>query len=469
MKTGNAVDSNVDETKSEMKESEISKSEIRKSIAKMILPILISSVLEMSVGIISMKLIGNLGFIAIGAMGLSTRVRGIIWAVYKGIAIGVQVVIAQAYGAGDKARIKDALKQTVGSIFIISILFLATMLFVPEFWLKIFGAKGELLGVSADVLKVVGVGMPFLGVILIISGALQGKGDAMTPMIISGIMNILNVVFGLILVRGLFGFPVLGLMGAAIALALSQAVAALIALWFILKKGGLLEGVKINQFFTFTKNIMASVYKTGIPSALESLFWQLSAIILIRAILTYGDASYAAYQLGLQAESIAYMPAAGFQVAATAYIGRYLGAKDPVMAKRYLREILLGAVIISIIGGGALVLFPKVLLGFMTDDQSLISIGTFYLVVCGLAQVPQNIAGVLGGALRGAGYTKMPMYAAGIGLYLVRVPIALAAAYVLNLSVNVVFFAIGFDMAVRLVLNSFLYLKTNIYERPKLV
>lgn len=449
--------------------TEITKSEIRQSIAKMILPILISSVLEMSVGIISMKLIGNLGFIAIGAMGLSTRVRGIIWAVYKGIAIGVQVVIAQAYGAGDKARIKDALKQTVGSIFIISILFLATMLFVPEFWLKIFGAKGELLGVSADVLRVVGVGMPFLGVILIISGALQGKGDAMTPMIISGIMNILNVVFGLILVRGWFGFPVLGLMGAAIALALSQAVAALIALWFILKKGGLLEGVKIKHFFTFTKNIMSSVYKTGIPSALESLFWQLSAIILIRAILTYGDASYAAYQLGLQAESIAYMPAAGFQVAATAYIGRYLGAKDPVMAKRYLREILLGAVIISIIGGGALVLFPKVLLGFMTDDQSLISIGTFYLIVCGLAQVPQNIAGVLGGALRGAGYTKMPMYAAGIGLYLVRVPIALAAAYVFNLSVNVVFFAIGFDMTVRLVLNSFLYLKTNIYERPKLV
>ena len=469
MKTGNAVDSSLDVTKSDVTKSEISKSEIRKSIAKMIFPILISSVLEMSVGIISMKLIGNLGFIAIGAMGLSTRVRGIIWAVYKGIAIGVQVVIAQAYGAGDKERIKDALKQTVGSIFIVSILFLTTMLFVPEFWLKIFGAKGELLGVSADVLRVVGVGMPFLGVILIISGALQGKGDAMTPMIISGIMNILNVVFGLILVRGWFGFPVLGLMGAAIALALSQAVAALIALWFILKKGGLLEGVKIKHFFTFTKNIMASVYKTGIPSALESLFWQLSAIILIRAILTYGDASYAAYQLGLQAESIAYMPAAGFQVAATAYIGRYLGAKDPVMAKRYLREILLGAVLISILGGCALVLFPKVLLGFMTGDQSLISIGTFYLVVCGLAQVPQNIAGVLGGALRGAGYTKMPMYAAGIGLYLVRVPIALAAAYVFNLSVNVVFFAIGFDMTVRLVLNSFLYLKTNIYERPKLV
>lgn len=446
-----------------------SKTEIRKSIFKMILPILISSILEMMVGIVSMKLIGNLGFVAIGAMGLSTRVRGIIWAVYKGIAIGVQVVVAQAYGAGNDDRIRNALRQTIGSIFVISILFLSTMFFIPRIWLTIFGAKGELLAIGAEVLRVVGFGMPFLGIILIISGGLQGKGDAVTPMLISGIMNVLNVVFGLVLVRGLFGFPEMGLMGAAIALALSQGVAAIIGLGIIMGKGGLLSGVKVAQFFKFSKDIIISVYKTGIPSALESLFWQLSSIILIRAILTYGDASYAAYQLGLQAESIAYMPAAGFQVAATAFVGRHLGANRPDLAKSFLKEILAGAVLVSVIGGGLLVLFPSALLGFMTSDAELIQIGTVYLIICGLAQVPQNVAGVLGGALRGAGYTKMPMYAAGVGLYMVRVPIALLAAYVLGLSINVVFLAIGIDMTVRLILNSFLYFRINVYENPRLV
>lgn len=446
-----------------------SKKEIRKSIFKLILPILVSSILEMLVGIVSMKLIGNLGFIAIGAMGLSTRVRGIIWALYKGIAIGVQVVVAQAYGAGNDERIKNALRQTIGSIFVISILFLSTMLFVPRIWLTIFGAKGELLSVGAEVLRVVGFGMPFLGVILIISGGLQGKGDAVIPMLISGIMNVLNVVFGLVLVKGLFGFPELGLMGAAIALALSQGVAAIIGLGIIMRKGGLLSGVRVAHFFKFSKDIIRSVYKTGIPSALESLFWQLSSIILIRAILTYGDASYAAYQLGLQAESIAYMPAAGFQVAATAFVGRHLGANRPDLAKRFLKEILWGAVLVSVIGGGLLVLFPSALLGFMTSDSELIQIGIVYLIICGLAQVPQNVAGVLGGALRGAGYTKMPMYSAGVGLYMVRVPIALLAAYVLGLSINVVFLAIGIDMTVRLILNSFLYFRINVYENPRLV
>lgn len=445
------------------------KSEMRKAILKMILPIMAASILEMLVGIVSMALIGNLGYIAIGAMGLSTRIRGIIWAVYKGIAIGVQVVIAQAVGAGNFERIRNAVRQTIGSIVILSVVFVLTLIFVPEYWLKLFGASGELLETGAWLLRIVGLGMPFLGTVIVASGALQGKGDATTPMIISGIMNVLNVVLGLILVRGFYFVPALGLMGAGIAMVLSQGVASILFIVFMRRKGGVLEGVSLSGFFKFSKGIVTAVYKTGIPSAVESLFWQLSSILLIRAILTYGDDSYAAYQLGLQAESVAYMPAAGFQVAVTAYVGRFIGAGDSERAKRYFREIMMWAIVISMIGGGILVFFPRFMLGIMTPDEKLIEIGMVYLIYCGLAQVPQNMAGVLGGALRGAGYTKMPMYAAGVGLYLVRVPIALMAAYVLHLSLNVIFFAIAFDMTVRLILNGFLFFKINIYENPRLV
>ncbi|MBM7562334.1 MATE family efflux transporter [Fusibacter tunisiensis] len=445
------------------------KKEMRISILKMIVPIMAANILEMLVGIVSMALIGDLGYIAIGAMGLSTRVRGIIWAAYKGIAIGVQVVIAQALGAHNFDRIQNAIRQTIGSIIILSIIFVLTLLLVPQYWLKLFGASGELLETGTTLLRIVGLGMPFLGTVIITSGALQGKGDATTPMIISGIMNLLNVVLGLILVRGFLFVPAYGLLGAGMAMVLSQAIAAGIAIVFMRRKGGILEGVGLTEFFKFSKPIMKAVYGTGIPSAIESLFWQLSSVLLIRAILTYGDDAYAAYQLGLQAESIAYMPAAGFQVAATAYVGRYLGAGDFENAKRYFREILMWAIVMSIIGGGILVFFPNFMLGIMTDDMSLISIGTVYLIYCGLAQVPQNMAGVIGGALRGGGYTKMPMYSAGVGLYLVRVPIALSAAYLFHFSLNVIFLAIALDMTVRLVLNSFLYFKINIYENPRLV
>lgn len=447
----------------------ISKREIQKAIFKMIVPIIGSNILEMLVGFVSMALIGNLGFVAIGAMGLSTRVRGIIWSVYKGIAIGAQVVVAQAYGAKRPDRIREATRQTLSSLMILSLLFLLTIWIWPEFWLGIFGAKGELLKVSKQVLLIVSFGLPFLGIVVAVSGILQGKGDAVSPMWISAFMNILNGVLGIVMVNGFLMIPKMGLMGAAYAMVISQFLAANLALYYLMRRTGILEAIKPREWLVFSRSIIRSVYRTGIPSAVESLFWQISSILLIRAILSYGDHVYAAYQLGLQAESLAYMPAAGFGVAATAYIGRYLGAGDPVLARRYFKEIMLWAVVISFVGGGLLVIMPVQLLSIMSRDMQLLEIAKIYLIICGIAQVPQNMAGVLGGALRGAGYTKAPMYSAALGLYGVRVPLSLIAAYTFHWSVNIVFLAIGLDMCSRLIFNTWLYYKTNIYKNPRIV
>jgi putative MATE family efflux protein len=446
-----------------------SNSEIRKNIFKMIFPIMGANILEMLVGLVSMALIGNLGFIAIGAMGLSTRVRGILWSVFKGIAIGGQVVVAQAFGYGDDKKVKKVLSQTVLSIFLLSLFFLLTILLFPEIWLKIFGAQGELLRVGVGVLKIMGFGIPFLGIVIVVSGILQGKGDAITPMIIGIVMNVLNCFLGIILVHGFLGIKPMGLTGAAIAMSLSQMMAAIFALVILFLKDDLLKNVKLKDLFIFSKDIIYPVYKTGIPSVLESLFWQLSSIIVIRAILTYGDAVYAAYQLGLQAESIAFMPAAGFSVASTTYIGNCIGAGDKETAKKYFKEIMKGSILISAIGGGLLVFFPSQILGIMTKDISLIEISTVYIFICGLAQVPQNIAGVMGGALKGSGYTKEPMYSAAIGLYGIRIPITLFFSYIIHGSFNVIFLAIGIDMAMRLIINGYFYKKINVYDNPRIV
>ena len=445
------------------------KRQMQIDIFKMILPIMLSSVLEMMVGFVSMALIGNLGAVAIGAMGLSTRVRGLVWAVYKGIGIGAQVVISQAVGAKDKIRIRHVIEQTIGSIVIIALVFFLSMQLFPSFWLSIFNAKDHLLETAIDVLRIVSLGFPFLGVVIVISGSFQGTGDAFTPMIINVFMNISNAAIGIILVKGLFGLPALGLMGAAYAMFLAQAAAAVLGIFLLIRKKGLLSGIKIHHFFRFTKPILSAIYKTGIPSAVESLFWNISSIFIIRSMLTYGNDAYASYQLGLQAESLAYMPAAGFQIAATAYVGRFLGAEDPQKAKDYFREVLKWALLVSLVGGGILIFLPKQILGIMTNDTTLIHNAVIYLIFCGLAQAPQNIAGVLGGALRGAGHTKLPMYAAGIGIYGVRIPLALLSAFVFHWPVYIIFLAIALDMIARLILNSILYFKAKIYENPNIV
>lgn len=136
------------------------KRQMQKDIFKMILPIMLSSILEMLVGFVSMALIGNLGAVAIGAMGLSTRVRGLLWSIYKGIGIGAQVVTAQSVGAKDPQRIRKAIEQTIGSISLISIVLLCLIQGFPDLWLGIFSAKDHLLTTAIDVLRIVSLGFP---------------------------------------------------------------------------------------------------------------------------------------------------------------------------------------------------------------------------------------------------------------------------------------------------------------------
>lgn len=441
---------------------------MRLAIFTLILPILISSVLEMLVGFVSMALIGDLGAVAIGAMGLSQRVRGIIWSVFKGIGIGLQVVVAQATGSEDSGRAKSAIAQTIITIAILAVAFVATILIFPAQWLSIFNPKGSLLATAIEVLRVIALGLPFLGIVIVVSGGLQGKGDAVTPLIINGLMNVLNITLGIWFVRGGLGLEAMGLMGAAYAMVVSQGLAAVVGIAMLLHPKGYLAGFGLMRFFKCLTQLTKTIYSLGFPSVLESLFWNVSSIFLSRFILSYGNDAFAAFQLGFQAESLAFMPAVGFQVAATAFVGRYLSAGDAIRARAYFREITLWALGVSVFGSFILIFMPKLILGFMTKDPTLIAIATLYMLLCGIAQAPQNVAGVIGGALRGAGYTNLPMITSGIAIYGVRIPLAFMAV-VFNWPIVVIFMAIAIDMVIRLLLNGYFYRKQNIYKKPKIV
>lgn len=441
---------------------------MRLAIITLILPILVSSVLEMLVGFVSMALIGDLGAVAIGAMGLSQRVRGIIWSVFKGIGIGLQVVVAQATGAEDPSKARAAIAQTIVTIALLAILFVATILLFPAQWLSIFSPKGALMATSVEVLRAIALGLPFLGIVIVVSGGLQGKGDAVTPLVINGMMNVLNILLGIWFVQGGFGLEGMGLMGAAYAMVVSQGLAAVIAIGLLIRPKGYLTGFGLKHFMRCLTQLSKTIYGLGFPSVLESLFWNVSSIFLSRFILSYGNDAFAAYQLGFQAESLAFMPAVGFQVAATAFVGRYLSAGDATRARAYFREITLWALGVSVFGSFILIFMPKLILGFMTNDPALISIATLYMLLCGIAQAPQNVAGVIGGALRGAGYTNLPMITSGIAIYGVRIPLAFMAV-LFNWPVVVIFIAIAIDMVIRLLLNSYFYRRQNIYKKPKIV
>ena len=119
---------------------------------------------------------------------------------------------------------------------------------------------------------------------------------------------------------------------------------------------------------------MRDIYRVGIPTSFEHVFWQIAALILTRIILSYGETSLAAYQLGLQAESISYTPAAGFGIAATALIGQRLGAGQGELARTYFSEITKYTLFVTVCTALLLLLFPAPIMGLLTKEPEVIAI-----------------------------------------------------------------------------------------------
>ncbi len=462
--------------------NQLTQFEIRKAIQIMVLPIVIESILQMTAGFCLTGMMGRLDPISISAFSLSNRIINITWAILRGITMGSAVFVAQAYGSKNTNRIKYIIKQTIIGLIVFIFLIQQFVFYNTEFVLSIFDPGSELMEIASKCLKTSSWSLYFMSIMLICTSSLQSMNKAKISMKVAICMNITSIFVGYICIFGNFNMPALGVQGAALGSFSGYFVACFfgVYLMFNRKKGYVYFGEKVNKVKfnvkEFIKDLkpdleqIKSVYKIGIPISLENSFWQLSTIILTRAILNYGEVTLAAYQLGLQAESISFMPSNAFAIAATAFVGQCVGAKNEELGKSYMKELFKSTIFITIITSIPLILFPGKLMLLLTNDKQLIDISIKYLFVMGVIQIAGNLSGVINGALRGSGFTKLPMIISAIGIWGVRVPLTVLIVYCTNLNIYWVWIAMGLDICIRWIIGYFIYKKKDLYSsKDKLV
>ena len=431
---------------------------IRKQILFLIIPVMLENIFQMSAGLISSAMIGRLDPALISAQGVSSRITGILWALFKGIGVGATVVMAKSKGEGDFAKSKRIFEQTVITGCLIALLFILIFIFFSADILLFFTDNNEILTNAQQYVKIVIFTAPFLMIMAAVTGAFQANGNTKTPMYIAIIMNIINVTIGYALIYGKFGLPKLSLFGAAIALLISQACGALLGIYLLYnKKHGLFSTVISKNFFKLDLVTLKSVYSLGIPAAFEHMFWQFSAIIMSKAILTYGEVTFAAYQLGLQAELMSEMPAVGVGIAATSMTANAIGKKDGALLKIYTKQLITTSTAISLFSSILIIVFPGVFMSFFTNNSDIKVIGITYLIVMGFIQVPQNLSKVLSGTIRSAGYKNIPMIIQFVGIWCVRVPMALIFTYILKLDVMYIWLSMAADQIFKFTLSAIIY------------
>jgi len=227
---------------------------------------------------------------------------------------------------------------------------------------------------------------------------------------------IFNVILNYLFIFGNYGFPELGVMGAAVGTVIVNILEFMVYMFLYVK-----EKTPYVPMWEYSKSLLSRALKVGIPASIERSLTFGSFMLFTVIIAHYGTAVLAGYQIGLRVEGLAFMPGIGFTIAAMALMGQGLGAKKPLQAREDVLLVLKYTVGFMFILSFFMVFMPEKIVWLFTDDAQTIEEASLYLRIVGVSQIPLAFNFVLSGALRGAGDSKRTLKINLISLWFVRI------------------------------------------------
>ncbi|MFT5210960.1 MAG: putative MATE family efflux protein [Flavobacterium sp.] len=393
----------------------------RLSILALAWPAILSNLLFSVIGIASIKIVGTLGPDAIASVTTGHRIFFALQAVLMAISAGTTALVARSWGAQDY---EEAAMITSASLwFGNGVAFLITIpcYFFAEQIAGVFGLGPETTLQAAIFIKYLSLFNVAFATNLILSSALRAAGDTITPLWIGALTNVVNIVLTYLLVFGGYGFPALGVPGAAIANGLSILVGAivLLALWY----GGKLI-VVVGGLKSLTSKRLRKLADIGYPAGIEQLVFQLGFISFLWLVAYYGTAPFAAYGIGVQILSLSFVVGFGFSIAGSTLVGQHLGAEDPAEAERQGWRATGYAIASMVALSLVIVIFAEDIARFLIDDDEVVRLTVIFIYILGISQPLMAIEFSVGGCLRGAGDTRYPLFTTLVGLIGVRVGLA---------------------------------------------
>ncbi len=418
------------------------------------LPAVAQSLLQTMVFLADRFFLGHHSAAALAAMQIAGPLTWTLQSVFGAFGVGTLAVVGRAVGAGDRRLAASAL---YGSLVPAVGLGLAVGLggwLGLDLLIDLLGGGGSaaVRSESARYLGVVLPAMPLLFVAMVCTQALQAGGDTRTPLAIAVATNALNLALNAVLIFGHLGFPAMGARGAAIANVSALALEAALALAALARRDRpvtLRSGEQLD-----VRDGMRRVLRVSIGSFGERALYHTGYLAYVRITNSLGPVAMAAHQALLSLESVSFLSADGFGVAAGARVAQRLGAGDPVGARRAGWIAALTSACLIAVVAVVLYLGARPLLGLFLDDPAAVREGVSAMLPGAAVQVPMVLAIVLLQSLRGAGSTREAFAIAVLGSFVVRIGATVFFVRVLHLGLAGVWLGSGCDWFLRAALGA---------------
>jgi len=394
---------------------------------KLALPIMAGQLGQITVYLADNLMVGRLGADALAAVSLAVAIIAVPIVVGFGIAFALPTLISEADGAGETKKISQYFKHSLIINTAIGVISCALLLFGLPL-LEHLGQDPEVVKLAKTYIVMSAIGMIPMMIFITFRGYSDGMSETKPPMIAMLLGNVLNVWLNYLLIFGKFGFPALGVEGAALASLIARVAMIVFIVIALLKWKDLWSYIEECNFRVYQKQMFSKILKIGIPSSLQ-MFFEISAFS--GAALIMGMVSknaQAAHQISINLSSITFMICSGLAMASTIRVGNQLGKKDYKAMRNAGISAFIQVTAIMAIFSLMFVAFRAYLPLLYIDDSQVIEIASLLLIFAAIFQIPDGLQVAALSALRGLQDVKIPTYITFFSYYIVGIPISYFAA-----------------------------------------
>lgn len=415
-------------------------------------PSIVESFLVSLVGFIDTMMVSSLGTYAIAAVGLTTQPKLIGLCFFFSINTAVSAIVARRKGEGEQQKANRVLQQAFVIAMAMVVIISGLCLFFADDIMHAAGSQPDTHEYAREYFEIVMGGLVFTVISLVINAGQRGVGNTKIAMRTNLTANGVNIVLNYLLIGGNFGFPALGVAGAAWATVIGSAVGCLMSIASVCHPNSYLY-IGYARGFRFDKESLKALANIGSSALAEQIFMRVGFFTYSVIVARMGTVAYAAHQVGMNLMSISFSFGDGIQVAAVSLVGQSLGRKRRDLAKLYgtvcQRFGLFFACCLAVV----FVLGGRFIFSWFSSEEAILDYGVMIMQVMSLViflQIPQVI---FNGCLRGAGDTRYTALTSLFSVTFVRPFFGWLLCFPLNMGLFGAWVGLFLDQACRFVLS----------------
>ena len=374
---------------------------VNRLLFSMSLPMILSMLVQALYNIVDSIFVALIGETALAAVSLAFPVQNLIIAVSVGTGVGVNALLSRSLGEKNQETANLAAVNGIFVFFLSYLLFAVFGLFFARMYFTVQTSNPEIIEQGTIYLSVCSIFSFGIFLEIALERIMQSTGRTIYNMITQGLGAIINIILDPILIFGLFGFPRMGILGAAVATVIGQIIAMLLLLYFNIRKN---SDVNLNmRRFRPDTAIIAEIYRVGLPSIIMQSISSVMTFGVNKILLLFSETAVSVFGIYFKLQSFIFMPVFGLNNAMVPIVAYNYGAarKDRIM--KTIRSSVTAAVAIMLAGLAIFQIFPEQLLYLFDASEHMMGIGVPALRIISLSFLFAGYCIVIGSVFQALG------------------------------------------------------------------